>query len=129
MSAQLTSKNAVAKIGVTTVTHLKSATVRSNKTVIQDHDIAGGAPAVLEPYEYTYEVELEDGYVDGTISGLVDTETPDVVIYPDGVTAGKPRLTAGSCVISYELGIRSGAMILERLRGPAKTLVVDTVPA
>ena len=121
MTGQHASKDAVILDGATPIGEIKDIEWSEKNTAIEEHDMAGGDPTLLEYGDTSYVWKFSKGWVDGAFAAKLIAKTKvSIEIRPEGTGNGKAKITLASCVIE-EVGHKAGknVIILTNVSGRA----------
>ena len=125
---QIFSQDAVIKVNGVAQAYIKSVRLNIAYTKVKAYD-DDGEPDVLEYGDATYTFTAEEGYQAATIIDLaLGRNKVDVILYPNGVTAGNDKFTLSSCILDVDVGYSRMAVLIQNISGEGTGVTKGVAP-
>jgi len=125
---QIFSQDGVIKINGAVQAYIKNVRLTINYNKVKAYDDAG-EPDVLEYGDATYTFTAEEGYENSTLIDLVlGRNKVDVILYPNGVTAGEDKFTLANCLLDTDVGYNRMAIITQNVSGEGTGVTKGVAP-
>ena len=126
----LLGKDAEIEVAGSAVGYAQGIRVGASADLIKEYKIGSQTPEVLEYGNRSFPITIDAMYIDNTYANDVLNGTKvNIVVYPEGNSSGKPKVTLGDCVITgWEQTVSQDGVILESVAAEGKTMTWGTVP-
>ena len=125
---QIFSQYGAIKVNGAVQAYIKSVKidVAYNKVKAYDDD---GEPDVLEYGDATYTATIEEGYPNSTIIDLaLGRNKVDIVLYPEGTTAGNDKFTLLNSILDVGIGYNRMAVITQNISAEGMGVTKGVAP-